>query len=194
MPPRDRDARLAATIARGCGFERAVAVLVVRQLPPVTALLARDDATVRHVLADQRTRQPLTTAVHDGFKEGWHRATMERLRRDHADWLRDWWLPACPDAELSRLRGAAAPRPEHHRIGLDRGVLTISAAAAEMLVEEARRREVAGSLVVDHRVASVLRDLALAEGGDVTSASRDIDEPPAGIDPDAVPATGWWHG
>lgn len=194
---RDRDARLAATVARGCGFDQPAARLIVRQLPPVTALLGRDDATVRRVLDDPRTRASLVAGVRDAFRDGWQRATMERLRRDHDDWLRAWWLPACSDAELQHLRRTRPLRAAHHRVGWRLSDLPATSGAAELLLDTAHRHELAGHLVVDRRLADAVRrlvdeldDLPAATATDVVPG--DVDHPPAGVDPDRVADVGWW--
>lgn len=196
MTDRDRAARLAATVARGSGFTQPAATLVVRQLPPFTSLLSRDDATVRRVLDDPRTRTSLAGGVRDAFKEGWHRATMERLRRDHDDWLRDWWLPACTDAELDHLLRAPALRPAHHRVGWRPEHLPASTGAAEVLLDATLRRTIAGHLVVERRLADALQRNAegveIDAGTDPDRLPVDADQVPAGVDPDAVADVGWW--
>ena len=196
MTDRDRGARLAATVARGCGFPQPAAALVVRQLAPVVALVGRDDATVRRVLDDPRTRASLTAGVRDAFKDGWHRATMERLRRDHVDWLRDWWLPACTDAELDHLRRAPTLRPTHHRVGWRPEHLPASSGAAELLLDATLRRELGGHLLVERRLADALRRVAepvdVPAAADPSHVATDADAVPTGIDPDAVADVGWW--
>ena len=196
---RDRDARVTATIARGCGFDQPAAVLVVRQLPPVTALLARDDTTVRRVLDDPATRRPLVEGVRAAFRNGWQRATLERLRSDHETWLEAWWLPVCTDDELRRVRTAADLRPAHHRVGWPIATLPATTGAAQLLLDEHHRRELAGHLVVERRFADAVRRLAgrvedpLATGQAATAGGGRVDVPPAGIDPDGVTDVGWWH-
>lgn len=196
MTDRDRAARLAATVARGSGFTQPAATLVVRQLPPFTSLLSRDDATVRRVLDDPRTRTPLAAGVREAFKEGWQRATMERLRRDHDDWLRDWWLPACTDAELDHVRRAPTLRPAHHRVGWRPDHLPASSGAAELLLDATLRRVTAGYLLVERRLADALRrnaeDVTLTTGTDPARLPADADQVPRGLDPDAVADVGWW--
>lgn len=195
MATRDRDARLAATIARGAGLTRPVAALVVRQLPAVTRLLERDDATVRHVLDDAGLRERVAVEVRDQFPAGWQRATLAALRDDHDVWLRGWWWPACTDVEVARLRGAAALRPAHHRVAWPPAALPASTGAAEVLLKDRDLRQRGGYLVVDRRIADALRRLADDLGADVAAASPagDVDAPPPGVDPDAVTDVGWWH-
>ncbi len=196
---RDRDARLAATIARGCGFDQPAATLVVRQLAPVTALLERDDPTVRRVLDDPTTRRSLVAGVRDAFRDGWQRATLDRLQRDHDDWLRAWWLPACTDGELRRIRTAPALRPAHHRVGWPVAAMPATTGAAHLLLDTAHRREIADHLLVDRRLADAVRRLAdavddpLAAGEAPTVGHAAVDTPPAGVDPGAVTDVGWWH-
>lgn len=197
MTSRDRDARLAATIARGSGLTQRPAVLVVRQLDPVTALLARDDRTVRTVLEDPRTRRSLVEEVRGAFPDGWRRATLAKVRSDHGDWLRQWWLPACTDAELARLRTAPALRPEHHRVGLSLAAFPATVGAAEVLLDDNHRRMVGDThLVVERRVAEAARreaaehDLTALESPSPGGADR----APEGVDPRDHPHTAWWHG
>lgn len=199
MSTRDRHARIAATVARGCGFTQRPAVLVVRQLPAVTDLLERDDPTVRRVLDDERLRRALCVDVRDAFASTWRQATLDRVRLDHRPWLERWWLPAATDDELHRLVAATIP-PGAQRIGLAIGAFPATIAAAEVLLDAPQRRVVAGGryLLVERRLADAVRAVARDHATvDVPSDDVAVDgrsAPPDGVDADEHPRTTWWHG
>lgn len=198
---RDRDARVAATIARACGFEQPVAPLIVRRVADVEALLSRDDATVRRVLGDETLRGSVRTAVLRAFREVWKQAAMDRLRTEHPQWLRTWWLPVLTDAELDRLRRAPVPRADHRRVGLATSAFPTATGAAEVLADADHRRRVGDYLVVERRVATALHDLAAAlateeagaDGAAAVAVRDDVDVPPVGMDRDAAHGIAWWH-
>lgn len=196
---RDRDARAAAAIARACGFAQPVAPLIVRRVPDVVKLLAADDTTVRRVLSDPDLRRPVRAAIVASFETVWKQATLERIRLDHPEWLRAWWLPITTEAELERLLAVPAPRSDDRRVGLARGAFPASAAAAELLLDAAHRRELDGYLLVERRVAAAILDLAhevAHEEGRTSERSTPArgDLAPDGIDGRDHPHVTWWHG
>ncbi len=198
---RDRQARAVTAIARACGFGQPVAPLILRAIPDVDKLVRADDATIRRVLGDPALRGPLRAGIVAGFEEVWKRAVLERIRLDHRDWLRAWWLPVLTAAELDRLLRTPAPRSDHRRVALQRPAYPATAAAAEVLVERDHRGELAGYLVVERRVAAAVLDLAhevAAEDGTAVTGdpldARDLDRPAEGIDPREHPHVAWWHG
>lgn len=194
---RDRDARATAAIAGACGFTQPVAPLVLRQVPDVETLLRRDDATLRRVLADASLRTSLRDGVVGAFRDTWKRAAMDRLRLDHPEWLRTWWLPVCSDRELDHLLAAPTPRADHRRVGIARAGFPTTVGAAEVLSPEGQRRVVEGYLVVERRVAVALLDLAAEVAAEERrprprgAATDAIDESPTGVP--ETPGTGWWH-
>lgn len=196
---RDRDARATAAIARACGFAQPVAPLIVRRIPDVARLLATDDATIRRVLADPNLRRPVRAAIVASFETVWKQATLERIRLDHPEWLRTWWLPITTEAELERLLAAPAPRSDDRRVGLDRAGFPASAAAAELLLDAAHRRELDRYLLVERRVAAAILDLAHEvaheEGRPSTRGTPGRgDLAPEGHDARDHPHVTWWHG
>lgn len=199
IPPtrRDRDARATAAVARACGFTQPVAPLVLRHVQDVETLLRRDDATLRRVLGDPSLRASLREGVVAAFRDTWKRAAMDRLRLDHQDWLRAWWLPVCTDRELDHLLAAPTPRADHRRVGIARAGFPTTVGAAEVLSPEDLRRVVGDYLVVERRVAVAVLDLAAEVAAEERrprprpTGTATIDDPP----PEASEATGtaWWH-
>jgi hypothetical protein len=198
---RDRQARAVAAIARGCGFDQPVAPLILRRVPDVDKLLRADEATVRRVLGDPELRGPLRASAVAGFRETWKQATLERIRGDHLDWLRAWWLPVLSATELDRLLRTPAPRSDHRRVGLVPPAYPVTAGAAQVLADDDHRSVVGGYLVVERRVATAVLDLAhevaREEGTDPAGpphATAGLDRPPDGIDPREYAHVAWWHG
>jgi hypothetical protein len=198
---RDREARAVVAIARACGFGQPVAPLILRRVPDVDRLLRSDDATIRRVLGDPQLRTSLRSGLMGGFEAAWKQATLERIRLDHPDWLRAWWLPVTSAGEFDRLLRTPPPRSDDKRVGLARRAYPATAAAAEVLVDRDHRSEVDGYLLVERRIAAAVLDLAHEianeEGGAVTGGAGTLggaDRPPEGIDPRDHPYVAWWHG
>lgn len=198
---RDREARAVAAVVRACGFGQPVAPLIARRVPDVDKLLRADDATLRRVLGDAALRAPLREALVAGFRNTWKQATLERMRSDHTDWLRAWWLPVLTAVEHDRLLRSPAPRADHRRVGFVTAAYPVTTGAAEMLVEPDHRRELGEFLLVERRVAAAILDLAheVAREQDVAPSGGllgggELDRPPAKIDPREYPHVGWWHG
>jgi hypothetical protein len=197
---RDREARAVVAIARACGFGQPVAPLILRRVPDVEKLIRSDDATIRRVLGDADLRGSLRAGLVGGFKAAWKQATLERIRLDHPEWLRAWWLPVTSSAELGRLLRTSPPRSDDRRVGLSRAAFPATAAAAEVLLDAEHRSELAGYLLVERRVAAAVLDLAHEvaneEGTAVDGAARssDSDRAPDGIDARDHPYVAWWHG
>jgi hypothetical protein len=196
---RDREARAVAAVARACGFDQPVAPLVLRRVPDVDRLVRADEATLRRVLGDPSLRGKLRSGLAAGFREVWKAATLERMRGDHRDWLRGWWLPVLTAAEHERLLRAPTPRSDHRRVGMSPRGFPATAGAAMILVDEGHRSVVAGHLVVERRIAAAVLDLAhevaREEGTSVGEAAdaASIDQPPDGVDPREHPHVAWWH-
>lgn len=198
---RDRQARAVATIARGCGFDQPVAPLILRRVPDVDKLLRADEGTLRRVLGDPELRGKLRTSAVAGFRDTWKQATLERIREDHLDWLRSWWLPVLTATELDRLLRTPTPRSDHRRVGLVPPAYPVTAGAAQVLTDEDHRSVIGGYLVVERRVATAVLDLAQEvareDGIDPAGephATAGLDRPPARIDPREHPHVAWWHG
>ncbi|MTV26353.1 hypothetical protein FTX61_13150 [Nitriliruptoraceae bacterium ZYF776] len=197
---RDRDARVVLAVARACGFSQPVAPVILRRVPDVQRLVDQDDATLRRVLGDDQLRTALRQGLVAAFRDVWRQATLERMRLDHGDWLRQWWLPVCADAELDALVSAPPPRADHRRVAIHHRPFPATIAAAELLLDEHGRRRHGAYLLVERRLATAVLDLAVevahAEGRTLPAA-RDghrIDEVPTGEDPRAFDGVGWWHG
>lgn len=198
---RDRQARAVAAISRACGFDQPVAPMILRRVPDVDKLLRSDDATLRRVLGDPGLRGSLRAGLVAGFRDTWKQATLDRIRLEHDEWLRAWWLPVTTHAELDRLLRTPAPRSDHRRVGLVRPAYPATTGAVEVLVDPDHRRELAGYLVVERRIAAAVLDLAhevareedLDPSGPLIGAD-DVDRPPAGVDPREHPHIAWWHG
>ncbi|MEX1162877.1 MAG: hypothetical protein WEB03_04790 [Nitriliruptor sp.] len=198
---RDRQARAVTAIARACGFGQAVAPLILRRVPDVDKLLRSDDATLRRVLGDPALRGKLRAGLADGFREHWKQATLERIRSDHEDWLRAWWLPVLTATEFDRLLRTPTPRGDHRRVGIARPAYPATAGAVEITVETTHRSEVGPYLLVERRIAAAVLDLAhevareddLDPSGPVVGADT-IDDPPPGVDHREYPHVAWWHG
>ncbi len=198
---RDRQARAVAAIARACGFGQPVAPLILRHVPDVDKLLRSDDATLRRVLGDPGLRGSLRAGLVEGFRDTWKQATLARIRSDHEDWLRAWWLPVLTATELDRLLRTPTPRGDHRRVALHRPAYPTTAGAAEITVETTHRSEVGPYLLVERRIAAAVLDLAhevaREDGLDASGPVRGADEldvPPAGIDHREYPHVAWWHG
>jgi hypothetical protein len=198
---RDRQARAVTAIARGCGFDQPVAPLILRRVPDVDKLLRADDATLRRVLGDAALRGTLREGLVAGFRDTWKQATLERIRGDHIDWLRGWWLPVLTATELDRLLRTPSPRSDHRRVGFVPPAYPTTTGAAQILADEDHRSVVGGYLVVERRIATAVLDLAhevaREEGTDPAGAAHataGLDRPPDGVDPREHPHVAWWHG
>ncbi len=198
---RDREARAVTAIARACGFGQPVAPLILRRVPDVDKLVRADDATIRRVLGDADVRGSLRAGLVAGFETVWKQAVMDRIRGDHLDWLRGWWLPVLSAAELDRLLRTPTPRSDHRRVALQRPAYPATAGAAEVLVDRDHRSELAGYLVVERRMATAVLDLAhevAADDGIGPSgppiAAAGLDRPADGVDHREHPHVAWWHG
>lgn len=196
---RDRDARVVFAVARACGFGQPVAPLILRRVPDVERLVDQDDATLRRVLGDDKLRAALRQGLVAAFRDVWREATLERIRLDHPQWLRAWWLPVCSHAELDALLAAAPPREDHRRVAVHRRAFPATVAAAEILLDEHARRGHGPYLVVERRFATAVLDLAAevahAEGRAIPAQVRaGVDDVPAGDDPRGFDGVGWWHG
>lgn len=199
---RDRDARAVAAIARGCGFDQPVAPLILRRVPDVDKLLRADEATRRRVVGDPELRRTLREGLVAGFEPTWKQATLERIRGgDPVMWLRGWWLPVLPADELDRLLRSPTPRPDHRRVAIAVPAFRTTVGAAQVLVDQSHRGQIAGHLAVERRFATTILDLAhevaRADRIDPSGpplATADLDRAPDGVDPREHPHVAWWHG